>query len=88
MLEEFKRLKILTTLVSRRHFFAGASEHVVIATLAGKFIKTPMKFAIFDHVLLDGHKANFDNFLIILRESNLFKLQLKGSLLISHDKPS
>lgn len=62
MLEELKRLKILTTLVSRRHFFAGASEHVVIATLAGKFIKTPMKFAIFDHVLLDGHKANFDNF--------------------------
>lgn len=88
MLEELKRLKILTTLVSRRHFFAGASEHVVIATLAGKFIKTPMKFAIFDHVLLDGHKANFDNFLILLRESNPFKLQLKGSLLISHDKPS
>ena len=38
-------------------------------------------------MLLDGHKANFDNFSILLKESNAFKLQLKESLLISHDEP-
>ena len=65
-----------------------ASEHLGITPLTGEFVKLPKKSAIFDHMLLDGHKANFDNFLILLRESNPFKLQLKESLLISHDKPS
>ena len=51
-----------------------ASEHLVITPLTGKFVKTPKKSAIFDHMLLDGHKASFDNFLILLRESNPFKL--------------
>ena len=64
-----------------------ASEHLGITTVTGKFVKTPNKSAIFDHMLLDGHKASFDNFLILLKESNPFKLQLKESLLISRDKP-
>ena len=38
-------------------------------------------------MLLYGHKASFDNFSILLKESNLFKLQVKESLLISRDKP-
>ena len=38
-------------------------------------------------MLLDIHKASFDNFSILLKESNPFKLQLKESLLISRDKP-
>ena len=38
-------------------------------------------------MLLDGHKVSFDNFLILLEQSNPFKLQLKESLLISRDKP-
>ena len=37
-------------------------------------------------MLLDGHKASFDNFSILLKESNTFKLQLKEPLLTSHDK--
>ena len=64
-----------------------ASEHLGVTPLTGKFVKTPKKSAIFDHMLLDGHKASFDNFLILLKESNPFKLQLKESLLISRDKP-
>ena len=38
-------------------------------------------------MLLDNHKASFDNFSILLKERNTFKLQLKESLLISRDKP-
>ena len=38
----------------------------------------------FDH--LDGHKASFDNVLLLLKEKNAFKLQMKKYLLISRDK--
>ena len=55
-------------------------------SLTGKFVKTPKESAIIDHMLLDGHKASFNNFPILLKESNPFKLRLKGSLLISRDK--
>ena len=68
---------------TQRHFFVRASEHLDITPLTGKFVKTTKKSAIFDHMLLDGHKAKFcDTF-----KSNAFKLQLKESLLISCDKP-
>ena len=72
---------------TQRHFFVRASEHLGITPLTGKFVKTPKKSAIFGHMLFDGHKASFDNFSILLKESNPFKLQLKESLLISRDKP-
>ena len=45
-----------------------------IAALTGKFVKTPKKSAIFYHILLDVHKANFDNFSVLLKEKNAFKL--------------
>ena len=61
---------------TQRHFFVRASEHLGITPLTGNFFKTPKKSAIFD-MLLDGHKASFNNFSILLKESNPFKLQLK-----------
>ena len=72
---------------TQRHFFVRASEHLGIMPLTGKFVKTPKKSAIFDHMLLDSQKARFDNFSILLKESKPFKLQLKESFLISRDKP-
>ena len=63
-----------------------ASEHLGITPLTGKFVKTPKKSATFDHMLLDGHKTSFENFSILLKESNAFKLRLKEYLLISRDK--
>ena len=72
---------------SQKRFLVRASEHLGITPLTVKFVKTPKKFAIFDHMLLDGHEASFDNFPILSKESNPFRLQLKESLLISRDKP-
>ena len=72
---------------TQRHFFVRASEHQGVTPLTGKFVKTPKKSDIFDHMLLDGHKASFDNFSILLKDNNAFKLQLKESLLLSRDKP-
>ena len=71
---------------TERDCFVRASVHLHITPLTGKFVKTPKKSAVFDHMLLDGHKASFDNFLIVLKENNAFKLQLKESLLISREK--
>ena len=71
----------------QRHSFVRASAHLGIKTLTGKFVKMPKESAIFDHMLLGGHKASFDNFLILLKETNTFKLQLKEPWLISRDKP-
>ena len=72
---------------TQRHIFVRASEHLGITALTGKFVKTPKKSAIFDHMLLDCHKASIDNFSIHSKENNAYKLQLKESLLISRDKP-
>ena len=55
-------------------------EHFGITSLTCEFFKTPKKSAIFDHMLLDGHKTSFDNFSILSKENNAFKLQLKESL--------
>ena len=70
---------------TQRHSFLRTSEHLGITPLTGKFVKTPKKSAIFAHMLLHGHKASFDNFSILFKENNTFKLQLKESLLISRD---
>ena len=69
------------------HFFVRAFELLGITFWTGKSVKTSKIFATFDHMLMDGHKPSFDYFSILLKESNVFKLQLKESLLISHDKP-
>ena len=56
---------------TERHFFVRASEHLGITPLTGKFVKMPKKSTIFDHMLLDGHKANFDNFSILKRKQSI-----------------
>ena len=55
--------------------------------LTGKRVKNPKKSAIFDHTLLKGHHASFEDFTILLKENNKFKLHLKEYLLIKLDKP-
>ena len=58
-----------------------------MTSLTGKRVKNPKKSAIFDHILLKGHDASFEDFTILLKENNKFKLHLKESLLIKRDKP-
>ena len=72
---------------SERHFFVRASEHLGMATLTGKRVRNPKKSTIFDHILLNGHDASFEDFTILLKENNRFKLHLKEPLLIKRDKP-
>ena len=63
---------------SERYFSVRASEHLVMTPLTEKRIKNPKKSAIINLILLKGHDANFEYFLILLKESNKFRLDLKG----------
>ena len=72
---------------TKRHIFTRTCEHLAITPLTGKPVKKPPKIFYFDHMLLEGHRSNFDHFSILSKENNDFKLQLKESLLISRDKP-
>ena len=51
-----------------------------------KRVKNPKESAIMDHILLEGHDATYDYFLILIPEISQFKLHLKESLLIKGDK--
>ena len=72
---------------SARHLFVRASEHLGITPLTEKRVRNPKKAAVFDHILLNGLDASFEEFMILLKENNRFKLDLKESLLIKRDKP-
>ena len=46
-------------------FLVRAYENLDIIPMTSEFVKTPKKPAIFDHLLMDGYKASFDNFLTV-----------------------
>ena len=58
-----------------------------MTALTRKPVKNPKRSAIFDHILLKGHDASFEDFTILFKENNKFKLHLNESLLIKRDKP-
>ena len=70
-----------------RHFYTKAVEHMGISNLTGKRLKNVKQSAISDHLLQCNCTINFDNFDILAAESNKFKLLLRESLLMKHDKP-
>ena len=72
---------------SERHFFVTVSEHLGMAPLTGRRVRNPKKSAVFDHILLNGHDAIFEDFTVLLKENNRLQLYLKELLLIKRDKP-
>ena len=70
-----------------RHFFVRASEHLGRTPLTGMGVNNSKKSAIFDQILVKDHDASFEDFTILLKENNKFKLHLKQSFLIKCDKP-
>ena len=45
--------------------------------LTGKQVKNPKKSGVIDYILLKDHDASFEDFLILLKENNKYKLHLK-----------
>ena len=70
-----------------QHFFTRASEHMGTSNLMGKHIKNAKETTISDNLLQCDSPITFDDFDILASNSNKFKLLIKESLLIKHDKP-
>ena len=60
---------------------------MAISDLTEKSLKKVKQPAISDHLLQCKCAVNFDDFNILITDSNKFKLLLRESLLIKHDKP-
>ena len=70
-----------------RHFFARATECLGMTPLTGKRVKNLKMSATFDHILLKGHDASFEEFTIFFEGNNKLKLHLKEFFLIKCGKP-
>ena len=57
-----------------------------MTSLTGLQVKNLKKSDIFDHIVLKGCGTSFEDFRILLKENNEFKLHLKESPLIEGDK--
>ena len=58
-----------------------------ISNLTKKRVKNVKQSAVSDHLLQCDCSINFDDFDILAPEANSFRLLIKESLLIIHDKP-
>ena len=65
---------------TKRHFKVEACGHLGITPLTGKNVKSPNERAVFDRIIHKGHNASFDDFEILVKECDEFKLLLRDSL--------
>ena len=69
-----------------RHLNVRSSEHIGISHLTGKRVECKPP-AVSDHLLRHNHDRNFNDFTILCRDNNGFRLLIKESILISRDYP-
>ena len=58
-----------------------------ISNLTGKRVKNVKESAVYEHLLQCDCTIDFDNFNILASDTSSFRLLIKESLLIKHDKP-
>ena len=73
---------------TKRHFKVRICEHLGISHLTEKKVKIDNNklTAIQEHLLCCNYSPSFEDFSILTRESNGFKLKIMESLLIARDK--
>ena len=69
------------------HFYVRGTQHIGISHLTNKHLKNVKQSAISDHLLTCDCNINVDDFTILSKDSNNINLLIKGSLLISREKP-
>ena len=74
---------------TKRHFKVQICERLGISHLTGKKVKIDSNklTAIQEHLLCCNYSPSFEDFSILTRESNDFKLKIMENLLIARDKP-
>ena len=70
-----------------RHLNVRIGEYIGISPLTKKQVKSK-KSSVVDHLLFCNHSASYDDFSTLTRESKMFLLELKESLLIMRGKQS
>ena len=73
---------------TKRHFKVGICEYLGISHLTDKKVKIDSNklAAIQEHLLCCNYSSSLEDFSILTRESNDFKLKIIESLLIAHDE--
>ena len=56
-----------------------ACKHLGITPLTEKRVRSPKESAVFDHIVHTGHNASFDDFEILVKECDEFRLLLRES---------
>ena len=74
-------------LISERHLNTRSGEHLSLSALTCKRVNNNKKSAMKDQCLFFNHVGSFEDFSILMYESNPFKLLIKEALLVSTDKP-
>ena len=72
---------------TKLHFKVRTCEHLGITPLTEKKIKSPKESTISDSIFHAGHNASFDDFAVLVKESDEFRLLLRKLLLILRDDP-
>ena len=74
---------------TKDHFKVRICEHLDISNLTGKRVKTDNSklTAIQEHLLCCNYSLSYEDFSILTRESNDFKLKIMENILIACDKP-
>ena len=74
---------------TKHHFKFPICEHLGISQLTGKKVKIDNNklTAIQEHLLCCNYPQTYEDFSILSRESNDFKLKIMESLLVACDKP-
>ena len=71
---------------TERHLNVRSSKHIGISQLTGKRVESKPS-AVSDHLLQHNHDSDFNDFTILRRDNNGFRLLLIESILISRDSP-
>ena len=71
---------------TERHIKVRSGEHLGVSPLTGKRVACKQS-AVSDHLLLENHNCDFNDFTTLCRDNNGFRLSIKESLLISRDSP-
>ena len=80
---------VAAMLPTKRHFKVRICEHLGISNLIEKKVKADNNklTAIQEQLLCRNYSPSFEDFSILTREINDFKLRIMKSLLITRDKP-
>ena len=72
---------------TKRHFKVRVSEHMEVSACTGKNIKSTKNSAVHNHMLVCNNIVSFEDFSVLNKATNDFRIKLQESPLIPHDGP-